>query len=163
MNNGKQFASALVNAFDNRKEDQLVHIATDGESYGHHHKNGEMALAYCMAQIEKNPDIQLTNYAQFLDLVEVTHEVEINEDTSWSCAHGIERWRSDCGCNTGGESDWNQKWRSGLRESLDWLNKEFASIFENGMALYSEDCWGLRIKYYEVFSDRSSQNIAGVF
>ena len=163
LNNGKQFASALVNAFDNRKEDQLVHIATDGESYGHHHKNGEMALAYCMDQIEKNPDIQLTNYAQFLDLVEVTHEVEINEDTSWSCAHGIERWRSNCGCNTGGESGWNQKWRTGLRESLDWLNNEFASIFENGMAPYSEDCWGLRIKYYEVFSDRSSQNIERFF
>ncbi|RLD23475.1 MAG: glycoside hydrolase, partial [Bacteroidetes bacterium] len=163
LNNGKHFANELINAFDNRKENQLVHVATDGESYGHHHKNGEMALAYCMDQIEKNPDIQLTNYSQFLELVEVTHEVEINEDTSWSCAHGIERWRSDCGCNTGGKSDWNQKWRSGLRDSLDWLNDEFSSIFENGMAAYSNDCWGLRIKYYEVFSDRSPQNIEQFF
>jgi len=163
LNNGKQFAKALVDAFDDQKGDQLVHIATDGESYGHHHKNGEMALSYCMDQIEKNPEIQLTNYSQFLELVEVTNEVEINEDTSWSCAHGIERWRSDCGCHTSVESEWNQKWRSGLRDSLEWLNNEFSSIFEKGMAKYSDDCWGLRIKYYEVFSDRSSQNLERFF
>ena len=163
LNNGKHFANELMDAFDERKEDQLVHVATDGESYGHHHKNGEMALAYCMDQIDKDADIQLTNYSQFLELVEVIYEVEINEDTSWSCAHGIERWRSDCGCNTGGKPDWNQKWRSGLRESLDWLNNEFSAIFEKGMAVYSDDWWGLRIKYYEVFSDRSPQNIERFF
>lgn len=163
LNNGKYFSEALIGALDNREESQLVHIATDGESYGHHHKNGEMALAYCMEQIEKDPDIHLTNYSQFLELTEEIYEVEINEDTSWSCAHGIERWRSNCGCHTGGEPGWNQKWRSGLRESLDWLNSEFSAIFEKGMAEYSNDCWGIRNKYYSVFSDRSPDNIERFF
>jgi alpha-amylase/alpha-mannosidase (GH57 family) len=159
LNDGKYFSNALKGALDDRKESQLVNIATDGESYGHHHKNGEMALAYCMDQIEKDPDIHLTNYSQFLELADEIYEVEINENTSWSCSHGIERWRSDCGCQTGGKQGWNQKWRSGLRESLDWLNDEFALIFESGMASYNNDCWGLRNLYYQVFSNRSTQNI----
>jgi len=163
LNDGKNFSKALIGAFDKREESQLVHIATDGESYGHHHKNGEMALAYCMEQIENNPEIQLTNYSQFLEMTEEIYEVEINENTSWSCAHGIERWRNNCGCHTGGEAGWDQEWRSGLRESMDWLNGEFSAIFEKGMAVYTTNCWGLRNKYHEVFSDRSSNNIERFF
>ena len=80
---------------------QLVHIATDGESYGHHHRHGDMALAYALDYIEANGLARLTNYGEYLEKHPPTHEVEIFENTSWSCVHGIERWRSDCGCHTG--------------------------------------------------------------
>jgi hypothetical protein len=110
-----------VSAFDEgRQGPQLVHIATDGETYGHHHRHGDMALAYALEHIEQNNPAKLTNYAQFLELHPPTHEVQIVENSSWSCVHGIERWRSNCGCNSGRQG-WNQEWRAPLRAALDWL------------------------------------------
>jgi alpha-amylase/alpha-mannosidase (GH57 family) len=163
LNNGKQFAEALLGAFDNRSEDQLVHIATDGESYGHHHKHGEMALAYCMDVILHHPEVKLTNYAEFLALTNIDYEVEIRENTSWSCAHGIERWRSDCGCHTGGEPGWNQKWRTGLREALDWLSEQFKMLFEDKMQMFHSQPYQLRNAYYSLFSNRSKENLEAFF
>ena len=121
LNNGKHFANRLLDAFDFGDEPQIVHIATDGESYGHHHKKGEMALADCLNSIDKWDGIELTNYGQYLELFPPTYEVMIHENSSWSCVHGVERWRSNCGCNTGGRPDWNQSWRGPLRDTLDWL------------------------------------------
>lgn len=163
LNDGKHFAQSILSAFDNRDEVQLVHIATDGESYGHHHKSGEMALAYCMNQIIQHPEVRLTNYSEFLELTEVVYEVELQENTSWSCAHGIERWRSDCGCHTGGDDGWNQKWRVGLRQSLDWLNGVFKSIYESEMVRYSNEPTKLLHDYFTVFSDRSKKNLNQFF
>ena len=109
LNNGEAFANRLLSAFpDDRSAPRLVHIATDGESYGHHHRGGDMALAHALDYIESNGLAQLTNYGRYLDEHPPTHEVEIFENSSWSCAHGIERWRSDCGCNSGGNPGWNQ-------------------------------------------------------
>ena len=96
--------------FDDRREHaQLMHIATDGESYGHHHAHGDMALAYALDRLADDPDVRLTNYGEFLELHPPEWEVEIHENSSWSCVHGIERWRSDCGCRMRG--DWDQRWR----------------------------------------------------
>ena len=159
LNNGKHFAESLVSAFDDREDSQLVHVATDGESYGHHHKNGEMALAYCMRRIEEDDDIQLTNYAEFLNLEGADHEVVINENTSWSCAHGIERWRSNCGCHTGGQEGWNQEWRYGLRVSLDNLRDQIAILFEQEIKPFHDDPWALRNDYVTLFSDRTESSI----
>src|SRR5206468_2143722 len=92
---------------DARTWAQLVHCATDGETYGHHSRFGEMALAAAVQQIEAEGTATLTNYGAFLAANPPTHEVEIHEHTSWSCAHGIERWRADCGCRTRG--DWHQR------------------------------------------------------
>jgi len=99
LDNGEQFAQRLVGAFseDTRPWPELVHIATDGETYGHHHKRGEMALTYALNYIESNHLADLTNYAQYLEKHASTHEVEIHENSSWSCVHGVERWRSNCG------------------------------------------------------------------
>ncbi|HWW62545.1 MAG TPA: glycoside hydrolase, partial [Thermoanaerobaculia bacterium] len=100
---GEVFAHRLLGAFaDDLTRPQLVNIATDGETYGHHHRFGEMALAYALQIIEARPDVRITNYGEFLAEHPPTHEVEIVENTAWSCAHGVERWRSDCGCNAGG-------------------------------------------------------------
>jgi len=91
---GNKFANRLMSAFDPADEGpQLVHIATDGETYGHHHKHGDMALAFCVDYIGRQKDVLLTNYPEFLEKFPPTQEVAIHENSSWSCVHGIERWR----------------------------------------------------------------------
>lgn len=159
LNDGRHFADSLISAFEDTDEPQLVHIATDGESYGHHHKNGEMALAYAIDHISRENDISITNYSQYLEMFPPEHEVEINDNTSWSCAHGIERWRSDCGCHTGGREGWTQKWRVGLRVALDSLRDRFAELFEETISAYHPDPWRLRNEYIEVLFKRSEQRI----
>ncbi len=122
----------MLDVFDEHDDSpQLAHIATDGETYGHHHRFGDMALAYALDRIESEGEATLTNYGEYLELLPPAYEVEIAENTSWSCAHGVERWRSDCGCNTGGQPGWNQAWRAPLRGALDWLRDELAPLFEN--------------------------------
>ena len=152
---GETFAHRLMDAFDDTREHtQLVNIATDGETYGHHHRYGDMALAYALQYIEQNELARLTNYGEFLELYPPTHEVEIVERTAWSCAHGVERWRSDCGCNTHG-GGWNQRWRTPLRDSLDWLRDEIGRIFETEGASLLRDPWAARDEYIDVILDRS--------
>lgn len=156
LNNGKRFAEALRGSFDQqKKETQLVHIATDGETYGHHHRHGDMALAYCLHQIEVDNEVQLTNYSEFLAENEITHEVEIHENSSWSCAHGVDRWRDDCGCSSGMNPLWRQQWRGPLREGLNWLRDQLADIFEREMVRFHTDPWALRNLYIEVPLKRS--------
>ncbi|HEY5521763.1 MAG TPA: glycoside hydrolase, partial [Desulfuromonadaceae bacterium] len=107
LSSGEQFAARLMSGFsDNSNHPQLVHIATDGETYGHHHRFGEMALGHALDHIEVNNLARLTNYGEYLELHPATHEVQIIENSSWSCMHGIERWRNDCGCNSGGNGGW---------------------------------------------------------
>ena len=101
------FVARLKAGFKDSAQPQLVHVATDGESYGHHHKYGEMALAYALRLLEQDKTVKLTNYGSFLEQFPPEFECEIVDNTSWSCAHGVERWRSNCGCN-GGKPGWNQ-------------------------------------------------------
>ncbi len=157
LKDGRTFAENLVSGFsDDDSHPQLVHIATDGESYGHHHRNGDMALAYCINYIETHGLARLTNYSEYLSLVEVEHEVEIHEASSWSCAHGVERWRSDCGCTTGGQPGWNQQWRAPLRNALNFLRDRLADLYEVEMSNFHDDVWQLRNEYVRVPLKRSS-------
>ncbi len=157
LDRGESLAHRLVGAFsDGRTWPQLVHIATDGETYGHHHRHGEMALSYALKYIEENALAKLTNYGEFLEKHPPAHEVQIYENTAWSCAHGIERWKSDCGCNTGGQSGWNQQWRRPLREALDWLRDEVGPFFEERGRVLFKDSWAARDGYIEVILDRSA-------
>jgi alpha-amylase/alpha-mannosidase (GH57 family) len=161
LNNGEYFARRLTDDFSaSNPNAQLMHIATDGETYGHHHKFGDMALAYCLHFIESNQLAQLTVYGEFLAQFPPVQDVEIVENSSWSCAHGVERWRSDCGCSTGGQQGWTQRWRAPLRQSLDWLRDQMAPLFESQMAAFTNDPWGVREKYIEVVLDRSEESIA---
>ena len=123
LNDGENFARRLLGGLHADKPDtepQLAHVATDGESYGHHHKHGEMALSYALHYIEQNNLAKLTNYGEYLARFPPTWEAEVVDNSSWSCVHGVERWRSDCGCN-GGRAGWNQQWRGPLREAFDLL------------------------------------------
>jgi len=157
LKDGKEFANYLVGAFDDRKENQLVHIATDGESYGHHHRHGDMALAYCIRYIEENKLATITNYSQYLELNPPDHVVEIHENSSWSCVHGVERWRSNCGCNTGGRPTWDQEWRKPLRDSLDWLRDKLEILYTQELKKYAVDPWDIRNKYIDVLLDRKPE------
>jgi alpha-amylase/alpha-mannosidase (GH57 family) len=158
LNKGEDFVERLLSGFsDYRQWPQIMHIATDGETYGHHHKFGDMALAYALNHIESN-GIRLTNYGEYLEKHPPTHEVQIFENSSWSCVHGIERWRSDCGCNSGGHPGWNQEWRKPLRDALDWLRDRLLFIYENMAGEYLQNPWKARDDYIDVILDRSSEN-----
>ncbi len=160
LESGERFAGRLMEIFDaSRDWPQLAHIATDGETYGHHHRHGEMALAYALHHIETNNLARLTNYGQFLAMHPPTHEVQIVENSSWSCVHGIERWRSNCGCNSG-RPGWRQEWRAPLRAALDWLRDTLAPRFEHEGGALLPDPWGARNGYIDVVLDRSDENVA---
>jgi len=157
---GETFAHRLLGAFhDSREHDQLVNIATDGETYGHHHRFGEMALAYALQVIDKRADVHVTNYGELLAMHPPEREVEIAERTSWSCSHGVERWRSDCGCNTGAGAGWNQQWRAPLRHALDWLRDQVATLFEREGARVLFKPWEAREDYIDVILDRSEWSL----
>jgi alpha-amylase/alpha-mannosidase (GH57 family) len=164
LNDGQRFADRLLSGFSEaRTWPQLVHIATDGESYGHHHHYGEMALTYALHHIEANKLAELTNYGEFLEKFPPDHFVEIIPDTSWSCVHGIERWRSNCGCNSGGHGGWNQEWRTPLRSALDWLRDNLATIFEARGTELLKDPWKARDDYIRVILDRSDESLKAFF
>jgi alpha-amylase/alpha-mannosidase (GH57 family) len=164
LSSGETFANRLAGVFsDDRDWPELVHIATDGESYGHHHRFGDMALAYALNHIESKQLAKLTNYGEFLEKNPPTHQVDIIENTSWSCVHGIERWRSHCGCNSGGHPSWNQEWRQPLRDALDWLRDAIAAQYEKAGGKYLADPWAARDDYVRVVLDRTPGNIKAFF
>ncbi len=164
LSQGEQFIAKLIGGFSERRDwPQLMHIATDGESYGHHHKFGEMALAYTLEHIEAKQLARLTNYGEFLEKFPPTNEVEIVEKSSWSCAHGIDRWWSDCGCNSGGHPGWNQAWRTPLRDVFDWLRDEVAQPWTSRAEPLLKDPWAARDAYIGVMHDRSKENLEKFF
>ena len=161
LNSGETFAHRLADGFDDGRDwDQLVHIATDGESYGHHHRYGEMGLAHALNHIESNHLAKLTNYGEYLENHPPAMEAQIHEKSAWSCSHGVGRWFTDCGCNSGGRAGWNQRWRGPLREALDWLRDQLYSRFEAQAAVLVKDPWAARDDYVSVILDRSDASLA---
>ncbi|HEX6134939.1 MAG TPA: DUF3536 domain-containing protein [Longimicrobiales bacterium] len=159
LRNGEHFAQRLLSIHGAADEPSLAHIATDGETYGHHHPHGEMALAYALHHIEERQLATLTNYAAYLERHPPRWEVQIEENTSWSCAHGVERWRSDCGCHTGGAPGWHQRWRQPLRAALDWLRDEVMPFYEQRAGDLLMDPWAARDDYIDVVLDRRRNTI----
>ena len=158
LDNGEKFAHRLVSGFsDTRDGRQLMHIATDGETYGHHHVYGEMALAYALDYIQTRKLAKITNYGEFLASTAATQEVSIHENSSWSCVHGVERWRENCGCNSG-RPGWHQEWRRPLREALDWLRDRLAPRFELEGSKIFHDPWAARDLYISVLLDPGCEN-----
>lgn len=163
LTNGGKFAERLLNGLDpNRQDDQLAHVATDGESYGHHFQYGDMALAYALHQIEHGDKARLTIYAEYLEKHAPEFEVEIHQPSAWSCSHGVERWRSDCGCNAG-HAGWNQQWRTPLRDALNQLRDGLAEFYEKKGKEYFRDPWLARDGYISVILSRVAENISKFF
>ncbi|MBC7333191.1 MAG: DUF3536 domain-containing protein, partial [Actinobacteria bacterium] len=158
LENGENFARRLVSTFSEEGRLELTSIATDGETYGHHHPFGDMALAYCIHYIQSNNLATITNYAEFLEKYPPTHEVEVIENSSWSCPHGIERWRNDCSCNLGTHPEWNQKWRSPLRKAMDWLKDGAEKVCIKNAPYYFKDFLDVRNKYIRLILKRTDEN-----
>jgi alpha-amylase/alpha-mannosidase (GH57 family) len=164
LHDGPSFADRLMEGYDDGRDwAQLMHIATDGESYGHHHHYGEMALAYALHQIETKKLATLTNYGEFLEKYPPTHEAQIHEKSAWSCSHGVRRWHSDCGCNSGGRPGWHQRWRQPLRDALDWLRDQVTPAYEAKAMEFFKDPWQARDEYINVILDRSNESVARFF
>lgn len=154
LNDGREFGRRLVGALRRHNRTQLVHVATDGESYGHHHRFGEMALAAALTEIELSGKARLTNYGEFLDLCPPQCEVQIHDPSAWSCAHGVGRWSEDCGCRMG-TPGYHQRWRRPLRRALDLLRDGLDEVFESEAPRYLRDPWGARNAYVDVLLDGS--------
>ncbi len=162
LNSGESFAGRLKEGFKDNAQPQLVHVATDGESYGHHHRYGEMALSYALRLLEADKTVKLANYGSFLAQFPPEYEAEIVDNTSWSCEHGVERWRSNCGCN-GGKQGWNQNWRGPLRETLDELRDAVAPLTEQEGGKLFRDVWAARDNYIQVVLDRGAETLDRFF
>jgi len=164
LTDGAHFSDRILQAFEGLEGDApLVHLATDGETYGHHHRHGEMALSFAIRSLVHRDDVELTNYGEYLELNPPTWEAKIRENSSWSCYHGVERWRSDCGCHVADRPGWNQAWREPLRKSLDWLRDELEPRWEEAAAQVFEDPWDARDRYIEVLLNRSEEGIERFF
>lgn len=157
LGDGAAFARRLLGAVRPGSSAQLVHVATDGESYGHHHRHGEMCLSFALRSLARETPVRLANYGQFLDLFPPPEEVEVRQRSSWSCAHGVERWTSDCGCRTGGPPAWRQGWRKPLREALDHLASSLDELFAGRAGRLFRDPWAARDAYVaRILDPRSS-------
>lgn len=155
-------SQALVDRFERAANGrgQIVNVATDGETYGHHFRFGDRCLAYALEVEARSRGFWVTNYGEFLDHYSPQMEVELSkgvdgEGTSWSCAHGVGRWRRDCGCQTGAREGWNQRWRAPLRAALDFLRDEAAKEFEERAGEIFRDPWEARDAYIELIVDRT--------
>jgi alpha-amylase/alpha-mannosidase (GH57 family) len=160
LQNGEVFARKLAFILENKDAPAgLAHVAADGETYGHHHRNADMALAYCLNFIETKNLAKITVYGEYLEKFPPEYEVEIYERSSWSCSHGVERWRSNCGCSYGRFPSGKQQWRAPLREAMDWLRDQLIPIYESKMAEYVPNVWKTRNEYISVINDRSPDNV----
>jgi alpha-amylase/alpha-mannosidase (GH57 family) len=159
---GQAFYDRLMGAFTATGRDwpQLVHVAADGETFGHHHPGGDMSLAYCLKRLEDDHTVSLTNLALYLAKHPPAFQVDIHENSSWSCVHGVERWRSDCGCNSGSRPGWSQAWRAPLRKAMDWLAARADSVFtEQGAKLFKDPAAACDDSI-RLILDRSPENTA---
>ncbi|MBP7706058.1 MAG: DUF3536 domain-containing protein [Candidatus Aminicenantes bacterium] len=160
LKNGVGFAERLVAAFSpESSRPELVHVATDGETYGHHHRFGEMALAYALRHVERQGLAEVTIYGDFLERFPPEDEVLVAAMSSWSCVHGVERWRAGCSCATGEHPGWRQDWRAPLREAMDWLGERAAETYERGLGKYEKDPWAVRDDSIRIFLDSSPESI----
>jgi hypothetical protein len=147
LGDGARLAERLRTAISDASDGTIVTIANDGETFGHHHRFGEMALAFALRALRDDPGLTLAGPAAFRAAHPPTFEVEIADETSWSCPHGVERWRAECGCRVTGPAEWSQEWRAPLRAVIDWLRVQIDGIFEGAAGDVLRDPWGARDRY----------------
>jgi len=158
--NSHHFAGRVGAAIrGDHRQSQLISVATDGETFGHHKKGTEKTLAYAFIGEFPRHGWTVTNYAHYLSLNPPSWEVQLKPVTAWSCAHGVDRWQDDCGC--GGEGGvWHQKWRRPLRNALNWLRDQLIDVYEKHGSVLFRDPWQARDEYIHVMSDRSHANVS---
>jgi alpha-amylase/alpha-mannosidase (GH57 family) len=161
LSSSQQLVERLGQAVrQDRTAAQLIAIATDGETFGHHKRSTEKSLAYGFRYVLPRQGWTVTNFAHFLSLHPPQWEVELKPVTAWSCAHGVDRWQDDCGCGGGGL--WHQRWRRPLRNALNWLSDQFAQVFTELGTLLFDDPWAARNDYIEVLCTQGEESKAAV-
>ncbi|PIE55394.1 MAG: glycoside hydrolase [Dethiosulfovibrio peptidovorans] len=158
LDDGRRLAQRMIDSCPDTGNPVLEHVAVDGETFGHHHRFGEMALAACLDELDNSPDVSVTVYGQFLEMMPPMVGVEIIERSSWSCFHGVERWRSDCGCADGGHPGWHQRWRGPLRSALEELHVGLDRLYEEKLSNLVPDPWGTRDRSEELSCSISFQD-----
>ncbi|MBN1914524.1 MAG: DUF3536 domain-containing protein [Parachlamydiales bacterium] len=159
LENGSFLANRLLSAFSNAQEPKIINIAVDGETFGHHKAFGDMALAYALHYIRKEPSSTMTVYSLFLEKNPPSREVQLIQNSAWSCAHGVGRWSRDCGCCIENKVNWNQQWREHLRNAMDWLRDQLSAVYQEHMSVYTNVPWDIRDQYIEIILNRSFKNI----
>ncbi|MBI5534742.1 MAG: DUF3536 domain-containing protein [Deltaproteobacteria bacterium] len=163
LDTSRGFAERLASAASSTLgSEQIVHVATDGETYGHHRRFADRSLAYFLYKEAESLGLELTNYAAYLDRTQVRHEVELKrgpmgEGTAWSCAHGLGRWTRDCGCHSGKFDGWSQAWRGPLRSAFDLLRDHAADVLQSLGGDVLGDVWQARDDYIDVILDPSRE------
>ena len=158
MDSSQHFASRIGQAVrGDHREAQLISVATDGETFGHHKAGAEKALAYALTTEFGQNGWMVTNFSHYLSHHPPTWEVALKPVTAWSCSHGVDRWQDDCGCGGGGL--WHQKWRRPLRETLDWLRDQLIELYNDRGAELFSDPWAARNNYVQVIRDRAPANV----
>jgi alpha-amylase/alpha-mannosidase (GH57 family) len=158
---GEDFARALLSRLDDRSGPQLVHVATDGETYGHHFRGADRALAEALERVESSGYAKLTNYAEYLERFPPRLEARIVPNSSWSCAHGVGRWSDDCGCSAGAST--RHPWRRPLREALDWLRDTIAPLYGAAASSLFTDPWAARDDSISLVLDSSPETVEAFF
>jgi alpha-amylase/alpha-mannosidase (GH57 family) len=164
LQNADRLYEKLVSFKQNADPTYLVNIASDGEVYGHHEPFGDMCLAALIKLVKKNDDFKFLNYGMYLDLHPPTYLVKLRNGerglgTSWSCVHGVARWYRNCGCTTGNKPDWNQEWRTPLRNALVYLRDKLRAIYIREMSLLSSnDPKEIRNSYIDVLTEKVNKN-----
>ncbi len=128
---GVHLADVMADAA--RASDGMVLVVADGETYGHHHHFGDLGMCWALRRLEREHGLA-TSLGTWLRGETPTWEVELAAVSAWSCAHGVERWRSDCGCVTGEQPGWSLDWRAPLREALDWLRATLGPRIDEALA-----------------------------
>ncbi len=158
---GGELAQALLSRFSEHAEPQLVHVATDGETYGHHFPGGDRALAEALEAIEGSGFARLTNYGESLERFPPRREARVVPNTSWSCAHGVARWSDDCSCSAGRPG--SHAWRRPLRQALDWLRDALAPLYEAAASALFRDPWAARDDSIDLVLDLSPASVEQFF
>ncbi|MEM9005981.1 MAG: DUF3536 domain-containing protein [Cyanobacteria bacterium P01_F01_bin.86] len=162
LGSSQHFAGRIGQAIrGDHRPSQLIAVATDGETFGHHRGGAEKTLAYAVTKEISQRGWSITNFAHYRHCHPPTWEAVLKPVTAWSCSHGVDRWQDDCGCGGGGV--WHQKWRRPLRDALDWLRDQLADIFEVTGSQFFQDPWAAREAYVEVIRDRSEASRKKLF
>ncbi len=161
----KFLARLLHSHHSGRSHPELIHTATDGETFGHHKAFGERVITFALQEEAERHGFKRTNYGEYLEKFPPQFEVEIRSGagTSWSCPHGVGRWKENCGCHTGGEPGWNQKWRTPLREAVSFLEDRIGKLYEKEIQGLLKDPWAARDGYIEVILDRTAETVGRFF
>ncbi|MBE9060451.1 DUF3536 domain-containing protein [cf. Phormidesmis sp. LEGE 11477] len=144
-----------------QRRSQLISVATDGETFGHHRGGAEKTLAHTVINELPNRGWQVTSYAHYLSMCPPTWEVQLKPVTAWSCSHGVDRWQRDCGCGGGGA--WQQQWRAPLRQALDWLRDRLIPLYEKLGGSLLQDPWAARNDYVNVLNSSSTRTLDQFF